>query len=175
MLAGLGVGASSDRTAAGAPFINPIFVANALCGGDAASLDKRRAFFVRIAAAYAEETAPEAPANLGVAEKIGDIAYKITAASGAAQAHFNIGLAHTWNFNHGEAIRHFQAAHAEDPNCAEQLFVETLAEAPNNGWVLYGLAETYRAEGDKNGAKFAANLFRKAWAGDPKSLSLALL
>lgn len=62
-----------------------------------------------------------------------------------------------------------------DTERAEQLFVETLAEAPNNGWVLYGLAETYRAEGDKNGAKFATNLFRKAWAGDPKSLSLALL
>jgi hypothetical protein len=62
-----------------------------------------------------------------------------------------------------------------DTERAEQLFVETLAEAPNNGWVLFGLAETYRAEGDKNGAKFAANLFRKAWAGDPKSVSLDLL
>lgn len=131
ILAGLGVGVGIDRAATGAPFINPILIANALCGGDAASLAKRRAFFVRIAAAYADETAPEAPVDLGVAEKIGDIAYKITTASEAAQAHFNIGLAYTWNFNHGEAIRHFQAAQAEDPECAMCYWAEALARGPN--------------------------------------------
>jgi len=58
---------------------------------------------------------------------------------------------------------------------AEQLFVETLAAAPNNGWVLFGLSEAYKAEGDKKGAKFAANLFKNAWAGERKSISLEAL
>ena len=52
---------------------------------------------------------------------------------------------------------------------AEQLFLEALAESPNNAWVLYGLGETYKAQDDKNGAKYARNLFRDAWLGDKKA------
>lgn len=52
---------------------------------------------------------------------------------------------------------------------AEQLFLETLTESPNNAWVLYGLSETYKAQGDKNAAKYANALFKDAWAGDKKS------
>jgi tetratricopeptide (TPR) repeat protein len=59
---------------------------------------------------------------------------------------------------------------------AEQLFLETLTESPNNAWVLYGLSETYKAQGDKNAAKYAGALFKEAWAGDKKSYpSLAAL
>ena len=58
---------------------------------------------------------------------------------------------------------------------AEQLFVEALAENPNNGWVLFGLAQTYHAQGDKSAKKYADALFREAWTGDRKSLSLEQL
>ncbi len=52
---------------------------------------------------------------------------------------------------------------------AEHLFLETLAASPNNAFVLFGLAETYRAQGDKNGAKYANALFKDAWLGAKKS------
>ncbi len=52
---------------------------------------------------------------------------------------------------------------------AEQLFLESLTESPNNAWVLYGLSESYKAQGDKNGAKYANALFKEAWLGDKKS------
>lgn len=59
---------------------------------------------------------------------------------------------------------------------AEQLFVESLASSPNNAWVLYGLAESYAAQGDKNGAKYAKALFKDAWLGEKKAkLTLAQL
>ncbi len=52
---------------------------------------------------------------------------------------------------------------------AEQLFIETLSESPNNAWVLFGLAESYKAQGDKNAAKYATALFKDAWIGGKKS------
>ncbi len=52
---------------------------------------------------------------------------------------------------------------------AEQLFLESLTASPNNAWVLYGLSEAYKQQGDKNGAKYAASLFKDAWLGDKKS------
>lgn len=55
-----------------------------------------------------------------------------------------------------------QAGQAER---AEQLFLEALTASPNNAWVLYGLSETYKAQGDKNGAKYAGALFKDAWLG----------
>jgi len=57
-------------------------------------------------------------------------------------------------------------------NRAEQLFVEALAENPNNGWVLYGLSQAYEAQGDKNAKKYAMGLFKDAWAGDRKAINL---
>ena len=52
---------------------------------------------------------------------------------------------------------------------AEQLFLETLTESPNNAWVLYGLSESYKAQGDKSAAKYAGALFKDAWLGGKKS------
>lgn len=48
---------------------------------------------------------------------------------------------------------------------AEQLFVESLGEWPNNGWAYYGLAETYRAQNDKDARKYAEKMMRAAWLG----------
>ena len=58
---------------------------------------------------------------------------------------------------------------ADKAERAEQLFLESLTESPNNAWVLYGLAETYKAQGDKNGAKYANGLFKDAWLGEKKA------
>lgn len=59
---------------------------------------------------------------------------------------------------------------------AEQLFLESLTSSPNNAWVLYGLSEAYKAQGDKSGAKYAKALFKDAWLGgkNPK-LTLSAL
>ena len=51
----------------------------------------------------------------------------------------------------------------------EQLFLEALTESPNNAFVLYGLSEAYKLQGDKSGAKFAGKLFKDAWLGGKKS------
>jgi tetratricopeptide (TPR) repeat protein len=59
-----------------------------------------------------------------------------------------------------------------DAERAYQLFVEALAETPNNGWALYGAAEAMRAKGDRAGEKYARNLFKSAWAGPPRGLSI---
>ena len=64
---------------------------------------------------------------------------------------------------------------AGDAERAEQLFLEALVEAPNNGWVLYGLSESYAAQGDKNGRKYARALMKDAWIGDKDVLDLARL
>ena len=59
---------------------------------------------------------------------------------------------------------------------AEQLFLESLTESPNNAWVLFGLSESYKSQGDKSGAKYARALFKDAWLGDKKArLDLAKL
>lgn len=52
---------------------------------------------------------------------------------------------------------------------AEALFLEALTESPNNAFVLYGLSETYKRQGDKNGAKYAGGLFKDAWLGGRKA------
>jgi len=48
---------------------------------------------------------------------------------------------------------------------ARQVFMEALAQAPNNGWALYGLAQTQRALGDGNGATATDAAFQRAWIG----------
>lgn len=58
---------------------------------------------------------------------------------------------------------------------AERAFKEALFQAPNNGWALYGLIETYKAMGDTRAARETTRLFKAAWAGDPQALTLARL
>ena len=58
---------------------------------------------------------------------------------------------------------------------AEHSFQGSLVRAPNNGWALYGLKETYARRGDDAGVKAAQQLLDKAWLGDVRMLSLARL
>ncbi|MEQ1930380.1 MAG: hypothetical protein ABL957_07585 [Parvularculaceae bacterium] len=62
-----------------------------------------------------------------------------------------------------------------DAERAQQLFIEALAEAPNSGRALFGLAEANLKAGDKAGAKYARALLKRAWSGEAKLLSLASL
>lgn len=126
-IAGAGFDAA-DRNA-GVPFINPQTIANAVCGGGA---NNARAAFFRIAQAAASERADQAPLDIGVIPmQVGAIAYEVTTSSAAAQAQFNAGLAHLWNFNHGAAAGAFNAAQQADPQCAMCFWAEAFAHGPN--------------------------------------------
>lgn len=117
----------------GAPFINPLTLVRSACGKDPAGALKRRIYFERIGSAYAatldDETAAK-PAQLRM-QPVEGIGYKVTTSNEKAQALFDAGLAHMWNFNHGEAINEFKAAQAEDPNCAMCFWAEAFAWGPN--------------------------------------------
>lgn len=58
--------------------------------------------------------------------------------------------------------------HAE----ARAAFMAALARSPNNGWVLYGLAETERALGHRVEAAAADQALRRAWLGDRRWLRM---
>jgi tetratricopeptide (TPR) repeat protein len=55
-----------------------------------------------------------------------------------------------------------------DAERAEQLFVESLGEWPNNGWAYYGLTEAYKAQKDKGARKYAEGMMKAAWLGKEK-------
>ncbi len=55
---------------------------------------------------------------------------------------------------------------------ARQSFMQALARAPNNGWALYGLAETQRAMGDRSGAAASDAALNNAWLGERRWLSM---
>lgn len=125
-------GVQPSRTDAGVPFVDPLTIARSACGKDAAAILKRRAFFASIGAAeaalYDETTDGAAQARM---QPVAGISYKITTASEKAQSLFDAGVAHMWNFNHGEAINAFKAAQNEDPNCAMCFWAEAFAHGPN--------------------------------------------
>jgi tetratricopeptide (TPR) repeat protein len=49
---------------------------------------------------------------------------------------------------------------------AEEVLRQSLVDAPNNGWALYGLMEAQKAQGDDAAAAVTKKLFGKAWAGE---------
>ena len=56
---------------------------------------------------------------------------------------------------------------------ARDAFRESLQKTPNNGWALYGLAQTYERQGLKREAREVEKHLARAWAGDRKILDLA--
>ncbi len=125
-------GVELSKPAAGAPFINPLDIVRSVCGKDPATAIKRRAYFASIGQAQAalyDETEAGAP-QLRM-QPVPGIAYKVTTSSEKAQSLFDAGVAHMWNFNHGEAINAFKAAQAEDPDCAMCFWAEAFAWGPN--------------------------------------------
>lgn len=117
----------------GVPFVDPLTIVRSACGKDPAAAMKRRLYFERIGSAYAatldEETASK-PAQRRM-QPVAGIGYKVTTASEKAQNSFDAGVAHLWNFNHGEAINQFKAAQEEDSDCAMCFWAEAFAWGPN--------------------------------------------
>ena len=60
-------------------------------------------------------------------------------------------------------------------DAAAQAFRDALAQWPNNGWALYGLAQSERARGNAAEAAAATAAFTRAWAGDSRWLDLSRL
>jgi tetratricopeptide (TPR) repeat protein len=58
---------------------------------------------------------------------------------------------------------------------ARDTFRDSLARSPNNGWALYGLKQTYAAEGRKKEAAEVEKYLARAWSGERKRLDLARL
>jgi tetratricopeptide (TPR) repeat protein len=50
------------------------------------------------------------------------------------------------------------------PGEAERVYREDLTQNPENGWALYGLMESLRAQGKTAAAAKVEERFRKAWA-----------
>jgi hypothetical protein len=113
----------------GVPFIDPAALAQSACGGNALAALKRKQYFLAIGAAAAKTM--EAPPKREILDPVAGIGYTITTASDAAQRYFDSGVAHLWNFNHGEAVNAFKAAQAADPNCAMCFWGEAFALGPN--------------------------------------------
>jgi tetratricopeptide (TPR) repeat protein len=63
----------------------------------------------------------------------------------------------------------FQAKRYEEARAA---FQRALAQSPNNGWVLYGLAASERALGRKVEARAAEAALGRAWSGDRRWLRM---
>lgn len=64
---------------------------------------------------------------------------------------------------------------AGDPKRASTAFRAALVQTPNNGWALWGLAESEAAAGRSAEAQVARTAFAHAWAGDPAWLRLERL
>jgi tetratricopeptide (TPR) repeat protein len=62
-----------------------------------------------------------------------------------------------------------------DNQKARDVFRDSLARIPNNGWALYGLAKTYERQGMKKEAREVERYLAKAWTGDRRRLDLAQL
>jgi tetratricopeptide (TPR) repeat protein len=58
---------------------------------------------------------------------------------------------------------------------ARDAFAKALAQSPNNGWALYGLAATNRASGAKAEAAAAGSALDAVWAGDRRWLRMERL
>ena len=48
---------------------------------------------------------------------------------------------------------------------AEQIFMRTLIDSPNNAYAYYGLSKAYGAQGDRRARRYASRLYKDAWLG----------
>jgi tetratricopeptide (TPR) repeat protein len=61
--------------------------------------------------------------------------------------------------------------HAGRPAEAEQVYREDLQRNPGNGWSLYGLAQSLKAQNKLPEAREVESRFAKAWAGADVALT----
>lgn len=132
ILGGIGITTAPRTTQeAAAPFMHPLLIARATCGEENDGLSQRRAFFVSAANAYAAVIDAEENNTPMLRSNLGAIGYPVTTSKPETQAWFDQGLAHTYNFNHGEAINAFKRAQEIDPECAMCFWGEAFALGPN--------------------------------------------
>ncbi len=168
VLAGFGLTTletSNGTSAQEAPFLHPLIMARSMCGQDGDDLAKRRQFFVRAATAYANEQDAQTLARADILNPgLGQISYGVTTASDEAQAWFNQGVALTYNFNHGEAIKAFKRAQESDPDCAMCYWGEAFAYGPNINMPMVddAVAPAYAALEKAQAAKDGASDKEKA-------------
>jgi tetratricopeptide (TPR) repeat protein len=81
--------------------------------------------------AHHEHEAVAADAPVPLFEGLGDHHFPITAASEEAQRYFDQGLIFTYGFNHFEAVRSFEEAARQDPECAMCYWGIALALGPH--------------------------------------------
>jgi tetratricopeptide (TPR) repeat protein len=62
-----------------------------------------------------------------------------------------------------------------DHQRARDVFRDSLARIPNNGWALYGLSQTYARQGMAREARQVDRYLARAWTGDRSRLDLARL
>src|ERR1700693_4441782 len=92
-----------------------------------------RCLFVFATLAFCIRAIAVSPAKAGEPpfQGLGTHSRKITTTSAAAQQYFDQGLAFLYGFNHDEAIRSFEAAAADDPQCAMAWWGIALANGPH--------------------------------------------
>jgi tetratricopeptide (TPR) repeat protein len=64
---------------------------------------------------------------------------------------------------------------AGKPAEAEQVFTQSLAQFPHNGWALYGLMKAQQAQNNEAAAQETEKRLKQTWAGDPAMLTLKRL
>jgi tetratricopeptide (TPR) repeat protein len=64
---------------------------------------------------------------------------------------------------------------AGQPDAAEQVFRDSLARTPSNGWALRGLIEVYQKRGDAPALAATRKRFESTWLGEPGGPSLMRL
>ncbi len=64
-------------------------------------------------------------------DNLGELSHPVSTASELAQKYFDQGLRWTYAFNHAAAVRAFQEAQRQDPNCAMCYWGEAFALGPN--------------------------------------------
>jgi tetratricopeptide (TPR) repeat protein len=101
--------------------------------------------------------------------------YKVAAGHFAAAARIETTIPYMepsyWHYPVGQSLGAARLL-AGDAAGASEAFRAALAQTPGNGWALFGLAQSEKAQGHKPEAAAAATAFARAWAGDPKWLKL---
>jgi tetratricopeptide (TPR) repeat protein len=101
--------------------------------------------------------------ELAASRKQYDIALVSLGKAVTIQDSFHYNEPEDWYF----PMRHMLGAvllEAGRPADAEQLYRKDLEQHPHNGWALYGLAKSLRAQGKDDGAELAEAQFATAWA-----------
>ncbi|WP_411818929.1 tetratricopeptide repeat protein [Hyphococcus formosus] len=133
VLGGFGITAinSQQQNEDAVPFLHPLMIAKSICGERTDGFAMRRAFFVSAATAYAAESDDATDTENMLQSNLGHIQFAVTTSKPEAQAWFNQGLAHMFNFNHGAAVKAFKQAQKIDPECAMCFWGEAYALGPN--------------------------------------------